>query len=172
MPFLAFCLAIDSNVRPGVGKFGCILHLIGMICPWAGNLIAKFLKKVKSPPHALYLPPHRHYIDRCITFTYDLPGMTLFLYNTCKTKGGILDHAVALCNINNLAFTITRFQPKPHRCVPISSFQTTKWTIATGWRFYVHAFTLAKRSKDVSVLCRLSQNKDLITCHEKCQFKY
>lgn len=69
-------------------------------------------------------------------------------------------------------FTITRFQPKPHRCVPISSFQTTKWTIATGWRFYAHAFTLAKRSKDVSVLCRLSQNKDLITCHEKCQFKY
>ena len=88
-------------------------------------------------------PPHRHYIDRCITFTYDLPGMALFLYNTCKTKGGILDHAVALCNINNLAFTITRFKPKPHRCVPISSFQTTKWTIATGWRFYVHAFTLS-----------------------------
>ena len=70
-----------------------------------------FLKK--SNPHPMPYtpppPPHRHYIDRCITFTYDLPGMALFLYNTCKTKGGILDHAVALCNINNLAFTITRF---------------------------------------------------------------
>ena len=33
------------------------LRLTGMICPWAGNLIAEFLKKVKSPLHALPPPP-------------------------------------------------------------------------------------------------------------------
>ena len=65
--FLRFCLAIviDSNVQPGVGKFGCIWRewfargqgiwfkifdksQIPILCP-------------ASPP-----PPRRYYIDRCI----------------------------------------------------------------------------------------------------------
>ena len=33
------------------------LQLTGMICPWTGKFDVKFLKNVKSPPHALP-PPH------------------------------------------------------------------------------------------------------------------
>ena len=45
-------VVFDWNDLPVGREFGC-----------------KFLKKVKSPPHALPPPPHsprRHYIDRCI----------------------------------------------------------------------------------------------------------
>ena len=92
--FLGFYLGIDSNVRPGVRKFGFILYLSGMICPWAGNVIANFWKK--SNPHPMPCPtspppPHRHYIDRCRAFTYDLPGMALtisFYITRAKQKTG------------------------------------------------------------------------------------
>ena len=78
--FLRFCLGIDSNLQPGVGKFW--LDLTGMICPWAGNLIATFWKK--SNPHPMpCLPPCRHYIDRCITLENDL---LRFLPKACKKE--------------------------------------------------------------------------------------
>ena len=81
--FLGCCLEIDSNVQPGVGKFGCIwlewfargqgilVAFDWNYLPVGRELDCKFLKKVKSPPHALPLHPspsplRRHYNDRCI----------------------------------------------------------------------------------------------------------
>ena len=63
--FLGFCLGIESKCAARGGEIW--LHLTGVICPWAGNLIANFWKK--SNPHRMPPPhlPRRHYIDRCIT---------------------------------------------------------------------------------------------------------
>ena len=62
---------MDSNVQPGVGKFGCnwLRQLTGTICPWAGNLTANFLKMSDLPTSCPQPPPpspRRLNTDRCI----------------------------------------------------------------------------------------------------------
>ena len=70
----------DIFIVPFLGS--ALGYLIAMCSPGWGNLVAfdwndlpvgrevegKFLKNVKSPPHALS-PPRRLYIDRCIKAT-------------------------------------------------------------------------------------------------------
>ena len=54
---------MDSNVQPGVGKFGCIW------LEWfaRGQGIWLQIFKKSQIPTPCPAPPRRHYIDRCIT---------------------------------------------------------------------------------------------------------
>ena len=64
--FLGFCLGIDSNVQPGVGKFGWIW--LEWFARGQGIWLQIFKKSpIPTPCPACPHPPRRHYIDRCIT---------------------------------------------------------------------------------------------------------
>ena len=88
----------DIFIVPALGV--ALRYFTGMCSPGWGNLVAfdwndlpagrefdsKFVKNVKSPPHALPLPPpNRLYTDRCITVIiplFPLPGLS-------RSKGGL-----------------------------------------------------------------------------------
>ena len=66
--FLRSCLGIDSNVRPGVGKFGCIWL---EWCARGQGIWLQIFEKSQIPTTCPPCPPppSRHYIDRCIRVT-------------------------------------------------------------------------------------------------------
>ena len=66
--FLGFCLGIDSNVQPGVGKFGCIW--LEWFARGQGIWLQIFEKcQIPTPCPASPPPPLRLYIDRCINIS-------------------------------------------------------------------------------------------------------
>ena len=83
--FLRFCLGIDSNVQPGVGKFGCIW--LEWFARGQGIWLQIFEKSQIPTLCPASPPPRRHYIDRCITLT--LPPI-----NTV--------HSLTLAEVSNL----------------------------------------------------------------------
>ena len=90
MPFLGSALGLTAMCSLGWGN---LVAFDWNDLPVGREFDCKFLKKVKSPPHALPPPPlpHRHYIDRCITFTCDRLGMALtmsFYIARAKQKAG------------------------------------------------------------------------------------
>ena len=63
MPFLGSALGLTAMCSRGWGN---LVAFDWNDLPVGREFDCKFLKKVKSPPHALPSPPGRHYIDRCI----------------------------------------------------------------------------------------------------------
>ena len=64
VPFLGSALGLAAMCSLGWGN---LVAFDWNDLPVGREFDCKFLKKVKSPPHALPPPPRRHYIDRCIT---------------------------------------------------------------------------------------------------------
>ena len=68
--FLGFCLGIDSNVQPGVGKFGCIW------LEWFARgqgIWLQIFEKSQIPTPCPASPLRRHYIGRCIKHSVCTP---------------------------------------------------------------------------------------------------
>ena len=80
--FLGFCFGIDSNVLPGVGKFGCIW--LDWFAHGQGIWLQIFEKsqiptlRSASPP-----PPRQHYIDRWIS-------IEIFKLSEMQSKSALL----------------------------------------------------------------------------------